>query len=202
MSNHSGERAAQRIRLGILLVVLIAGALGSFWVLQVMQRNGDKNPAARPSSKPDYYLENFNYVKLSLTGLPRYDISGTKMVHYPADDSFDITKPVVHSLDKAKPPMELYSDTARVTDDQTKIHMYGNANAIRGSLTGGAPMHLVSEYLLLLPDDEIVKTDKPVAMTMGTTKLNGVGMIANNATQEMQLLGNVRGYYEPTPKKR
>ncbi|MFX5785438.1 LPS export ABC transporter periplasmic protein LptC, partial [Acinetobacter baumannii] len=63
-------------------------------------------------------------------------------------------------------------------------------------------MHLVSEYLLLLPDDEIVKTDKPVAMTMGTTRLNGVGMVANNATQVVQLFGNVRGYYEPTPKKR
>ena len=98
--------------------------------------------------------------------------------------------------------MELYSNTARVTDDQTKIHMYANANAIRGGTNGGAPMHLVSEYLLLLPDDEIVKTDKPVAMTMGTTRLNGVGMIANNATQEVQLLGNVRGYYEPTQKKR
>ena len=202
MSNRSGERAAQRIRLGVLLVVLISLALGSFWVLQTLRNSGDQQPAARPTGKPDYYLENFNYVKMGPTGLPRYDVSGTKMVHFPTDDSFEVTKPVVHSLDKEKPPMELYSDTARITDDQTKIHMYGNANAIRGGTKGGDPMHLASEYLLLLPDDEIVKTDKAVAMTMGTTRLNGVGMIANNATQELQLLGHVRGYYEPAPKKR
>ncbi|KAF1047116.1 MAG: Lipopolysaccharide export system protein LptC [Herbaspirillum frisingense] len=202
MSNRSGERAAERIRLGVIVVVLIALALGTFWVLQALRASGDQQVSDRPRTKPDYYLENFSYVKLGPTGLPRYDVSGTKMVHFPADDSFEITKPVVHSLDKAKPPMELYSDTARVTDDQTKIHMYGNANAIRGAANGRDPMHLVSEYLLLLPDDEIVKTDKPVAMTMGTTRLNGVGMLANNATQVVQLFGNVRGHYEPTPKKR
>ena len=202
MSGRSGERAAERIRLVVIVVLLIGAALGSFWVLQALRASGDQHAAQRPRGKPDYYLENFSYVKLGPTGLPRYDVSGTKMLHFPLDDSFEITKPVVHSLDKAKPPMELYSDTARVTDDQTQIHMYGNANAIRGATNGRAPMHLVSEYLLLLPDDEIVKTDKPVAMTMGTTRLNGVGMLANNATQVVQLFGNVRGYYEPTPKKR
>ncbi|NUU03124.1 LPS export ABC transporter periplasmic protein LptC [Herbaspirillum robiniae] len=202
MSNRSGERAADRIRLGVILVVLIALSLGTFWVLQSIRNSGDQKLADRPRTKPDYYLENFSYVKLGPTGLPRYDVSGVKMVHFPADDSFEITKPVVHSLDKAKPPMELYSNTARVTDDQTQIHMYGNANAIRGAADGRDPMHLVSEYLLLLPDDEIVKTDKPVAMTMGTTRLNGVGMLANNATQVVQLFGNVRGHYEPTTKKR
>ncbi|HCT26216.1 MAG TPA: LPS export ABC transporter periplasmic protein LptC, partial [Stenotrophomonas sp.] len=41
MSNHSGERAAQRIRLGVLLVVLIALALGSFWILQTLRSSGD-----------------------------------------------------------------------------------------------------------------------------------------------------------------
>ncbi|MBP0600002.1 LPS export ABC transporter periplasmic protein LptC [Herbaspirillum sp. LeCh32-8] len=202
MSNRSGERAADRIRLGVILVVLIALALGSFWVLQVLRTTGDQQQAERPRSKPDYYLENFSYVKMGPTGLPRYDVSGTKMVHFPTDDSFEITKPVVHSLDKEKPPMELYSNTARVTDDQTQIHMYGDANAIRGAANGRDPMHLVSEYLLLLPDDEIVKTDKPVVMTTGTTRLSGVGMLANNATQVVQLFGNVRGHYEPTPKKR
>ncbi|MFJ3057308.1 LPS export ABC transporter periplasmic protein LptC [Herbaspirillum sp. NPDC087042] len=202
MSGRSGERAADRIRIVVILVLLIGAALGSFWVLQALRATGDQQAAQRPRGKPDYYLDNFNYVKMGPTGLPRYDVSGTKMVHFPLDDSFEITKPVVHNLDKEKPPMELYSDTAHVTDDQTQIHMYGNANAIRGATKGRDPMHLVSEYLLLLPDDEIVKTDKPVAMTMGTTRLNGVGMLANNATAVVQLFGNVRGYYEPAPKKR
>jgi lipopolysaccharide export system protein LptC len=69
-----------------------------------------------------------------------------------------------------------------VTDDQTQIHMYGNANATWRATSKREQMHLVS-VPAVLPDDEIVKTDKPVAMTMGTTRLNGVGMLANNATR-------------------
>jgi len=32
---------------------------------------------------------------------------------------------------------------------------------------------------------------------MGTSVMTGTGMIANNATKELQLLNNVRGLYQP-----
>ena len=54
----SGERASQRIRLGIIVAVLTALALGSFWVLEIMRRDLNNSLAALPRSKPDYYLEN------------------------------------------------------------------------------------------------------------------------------------------------
>ena len=200
MSNHSGERAAQRIRLAIVVVVLAALALASFWVLQVMRSNSDGALAARPSSKPDYYVEKFSYVKMSETGLPRYDITGARMVHFPADDSFEVTLPVITTLSEEKAPMTLRSQRARIEDDNTKIHMYGDVNGNRAATVKSENMHLKTEYLLLLPDDDIAKTDKPVEITMGTSIMTGTGMIANDATQEFQLLHNVRGTYQPRPR--
>ncbi len=200
MSNRSGERAAQRIRLLVVLVVLTALALGSFWVLQVMRRNTDDALAARPRSKPDYYVEKFSYVKMSETGHPRYDITGEKMVHFPIDDSFEVTLPVITSLAPEKPSMTLRSKRARIEDDNTKIHMYDNVNADRPAFGTAEDMHLKTEYLLLLPDEDIARTDKPVEITMGQSIMTGTGMIANNATQEFQLLHNVRGTYQPRPR--
>jgi len=200
MSNHSGERAAQRIRLIVIVVVLSALALASFWVIQVMQRNIDDSLAARPRSKPDYYVEQFNYVKMSITGEPRYDITGTKMVHFPADDSFEVTLPVITSLTAEKAPMTLRSQRATIEDDNSKIHMFGDVKGDRSATAKSEDMHLRTEYLLLLPDDDIAKTDKPVELTMGTSIMTGTGMIANNATQEFQLLHNVRGTYQPRPR--
>lgn len=197
MSNRSGERAAQRIRLIVILVVLTALALGSFWVLQIMRRNADDTLAARPRSKPDYYVEDFSYVKMSETGQPRYDITGKKMVHFPTDDSFEVTLPVITSLTKEKAPMTLRSQRARIEDDNSKIHMYDNVNADRSAFGTAEDMHLKTEYLLLLPDEDIARTDKPVEIRMGQSIMNGTGMIANNATQEFQLLHNVRGTYQP-----
>lgn len=200
MSNHGGERAAQRIRLIVIVVVLSALALASFWVIQVMQRNIDDSLAARPRSKPDYYVEQFNYVKMSITGEPRYDITGTKMVHFPANDSFEVTLPVITSLTKEKAPMTLRSQRATIEDDNSKIHMFGDVKGDRSATAKSEDMHLRTEYLLLLPDDDIAKTDKPVELTMGTSIMTGTGMIANNAIQELQLLHNVRGTYQPRPR--
>jgi lipopolysaccharide export system protein LptC len=199
MSKHNGERAALRLRLTIIVVVLTALALGSFWVLQsVMYGNNDK-AAARPDNKPDYYVEQFSYVKMSETGQPRYDITGQRMVHYPADDSFEVTQPVVTSLDKAKAPMTLRSRRAHIEDNNSKIHMYDDVHADRAAMGNAEDMHLKSDYLLLLPDDDIVKTDKPVVINMGQSVMTGTGMIINNATQEFQLLNDVRGTYQPRP---
>ncbi|WP_050476523.1 LPS export ABC transporter periplasmic protein LptC [Herbaspirillum rhizosphaerae] len=200
MSNHSGERAAQRIRLAIIVAVLAALALASFWVLQVLRSNSDSALTTRPSSKPDYYVEQFSYVKMSETGQPRYDITGARMVHFPADDSFEVTKPVITTLTEEKAPMTLYSQRARIEDDNSKIHMYGDVNGNRAATAKSENMHLKTEYLLLLPDDDIAKTDKPVELTMGSSIMTGTGMIANNATQEFQLLHNVRGTYQPRPR--
>lgn len=200
MSNHSGERATQRIRLTILVVALAALALASFWVLQVLQRDNDGASAARPPSKPDYYVEKFSYVKMDEAGQPRYDITGDKMVHFPVTDSFEVTMPVITNLLKDKAPMTLRSKRAIIEDDNSKIHMYDDVHADRAAFRTSEDMHLTSEYLLLLPDDDIVRTDKYVEIKMGTSIMTGTGMIANNATQEFQLLHNVRGLYQPRPR--
>jgi len=193
----SGERASQRIRLGIIVAVLTALALGSFWVLEIMRRDLNNSLAALPRSKPDYYLEKFNYVKMAVTGQPRYNIIGDKMVHFPQDDSFEITLPLITSLDPAKPAMTLRSKRARIEDNNSKIHMYDDVNANRAATSTSENMHLSTEYLLLLPDDDIARTDLPAVITMGESIMTGTGMIINDAIGQFELLHDVRGLYQP-----
>jgi lipopolysaccharide export system protein LptC len=57
--------------------------------------------------------------------------------------------------------------------------------------------HLESDYLLVLPDEEIMRTDKPVRMILGDSLLNGTGMVANNATGEVQLASRVQATLPP-----
>ena len=198
MSN--GAAAALRIRIAVLLAILIALALGSFWVLQVMHNDSDAMLTKAPSTKPDYYVDNFVYVKMALDGAPRYSITGARMEHYPIDDSFKVDLPIIHSLDKAKPPMLLRSDRALIEDDNSKIHMHGHAFAERDPVGKSEKLTVNSEYLLLLPDDDEVTTDQPVTIKLGESTLNGVGMIANNATLKLELQSRVHGIYYAKPR--
>ncbi|RXZ34097.1 LPS export ABC transporter periplasmic protein LptC [Oxalobacteraceae bacterium CAVE-383] len=194
------QARSMRIQIAVLLAAMIVLALGSFWVLQAMRTGTHDDVHAAASGKADYYVDNFVYVKMALDGSPRYSITGKRMEHYPADDSFKVQTPFIRSLDKAKPPMQLRSDRAMIEDDNSKIHMLGNAYAERDPVGKSPKLTVNSDYLLLLPDDDKVTTDRPVRIMLGDSVLNGVGMVASNAELKLELQNRVHGIYYAKPR--
>lgn len=188
-------QSANRFRLAIILVVTCAIALGSFWLLEVTRKNVNGSMQDKQRTDPDYYVEKFNFVRLSPTGQLKYKIVGEKLLHFPKDDSYEIEHPIVHSLAQNQPPVTAHADTAKVEDKRKKIHLIGNVNVVRPASETRERLHLVTERLLALPDDDIMKTDQPVHITLGQSTLSGIGMIANNTTQQLQLLSKVRGFF-------
>lgn len=202
MSHPTAETSAQRLRLTILIIFLIALVMGSFWVLRLVHQSDVTDGGVRIKGKPDYYIEQFKYVKLGINGQPRYDISGQRMVHFPEDDSYEVTLPVFTNLDTNKAPMNMRADRGLITDSQTKIHLYDNVTATRAAFKKMQQARLTSAYLLVIPDDNIMRTDKPVEVTMGNSVMTSTGMIANNELQELRLLKNVRGIYRQDMRQR
>jgi lipopolysaccharide export system protein LptC len=180
-----------------LLMLALALALGSFWLLEIMHKSGtDAGPSAA-RIEPDYYVENFNFVRHSATGEAQYNISGKRMVHNPADDTHTVDMPVVNSLSPERPPMTARADRAWIEPDSSRVHMYDRVRLDRAKTPTSTLFHLETDYLLVLPDDDIMRTDKPVRMTLGDSQLNGTGMVANNATGELHLASRVHATLPP-----
>jgi lipopolysaccharide export system protein LptC len=195
----SGLRQASSIRIAALIAISAALALGSLWVVQVMQRKNSDMFPARQRTEPDYYVDKFNFVRMGPTGEAHYTLTGEKMTHNPKDDSYFIVRPVMHSYGKDRAPMLSRSDTATVENDSTEVHMHDNVLVDRPASATAPHFQLKTSYLLALPDEDILKTPEPVQIVQGTTTLTGTGMFANNATGEFRLSGNVRGHYVPVP---
>jgi lipopolysaccharide export system protein LptC len=191
------NESTRLFRLVMILAPLVVLALGSFWLLEVTRRATSDAIPNRKRTEPDFYVEQFNYVKIAQDGKAQYHFSGAKLTHNPQDDSYDITKPVVSSVGKSAPPMTIRSETAHVNSDNSEVHMYRDVELDRPGAQDVEPMHAKSEYLLVLPDDDVIKTDKPVEITLGRSVLTGVGMLANNATREFRLMSKVHGTYQP-----
>jgi lipopolysaccharide export system protein LptC len=183
------------VRIAILIAISAALALGSLWVVQVMQRKSEDMFPAKQRTEPDYYVEKFNFVRMGPTGDAHYTLTGTRMTHNPQDDSYFIDKPVMHSYSKTRPPMLIRSDTATVENDSTEVHMHDNVLIDRPEAPNSPRFQLKSDYLLALPDEDIIKTPNPVQIVQGTSTLTGIGMFANNATGEFRLNSNVHGHY-------
>jgi lipopolysaccharide export system protein LptC len=192
--------SAKRVRLVLVITLGAALTLGSFWVLEMMRKGADDSMPALPRNEPDYYVEKFNFVRMSQSGQARYNISGKRLTHNPADDSFEIQLPVINSLGSDRPPMTVRAQRALVNDDSSKVHLYDDVHIDRPATPAAEHFHVKSDYLLVLPDDDVMQTDKPVDITLGTSRLTGTGMLANNATRELRVSGNVHATYQsPLP---
>lgn len=179
----------------LLLALGIGLALGSFWLLQVMQRGAtDAAPGAR-TNEPDYYVEKFNFVRMSKLGEARYNVAGAKMVHRPLDDTYEITLPVMHSLSQGQPPLMVRAERAIAVPDSSKVHMIDKVEADRPASATSDHFHLKSDYVLVLPDDDVLQSDRAVELTFGSTRLTGTGMYVNNATRQFKLAQHVHGIY-------
>jgi lipopolysaccharide export system protein LptC len=191
---------ADRRRYSALTLLLLAAlmALGSFWLLEVVRKSGSDAAPSTVRTDPDYYVEKFNFVRLSATGEAQYNISGKRMVHNPRDDTHTVDMPVVNSLSKERPPMTVRADRALVEPDAVRVHLYDNVRLDRPKTPKAEYFHMESSYLLVLPDDDVLRTDKPVRMTLGNAQLSGTGMVANIATGELDLERQVHMMLPPS----
>ncbi|TFW03049.1 LPS export ABC transporter periplasmic protein LptC [Oxalobacteraceae bacterium OM1] len=187
----------RRFRVLVVLAPLIALALGSFWLMEVMRRSTEDIVPTAQRTEPDFYVERFSYVKMSPRGQPQYHFSGARLTHDPIQDTYEIRDPQIRTVDMSHPPTTLRAEVAKVNSDNSEVRLFRNVQLDRPATPDSEHLHVASEYMLLLPDDDIVRTDKPVQMSLGTATLNGTGMYANNATRELRLASNVHGTYQP-----
>jgi lipopolysaccharide export system protein LptC len=196
MASASYKRTAHRWRLLLLMLFAVFCAFGSFWLVQVMQGE-DNTPGAGAGNEPDYIIDNFSWVRMSEAGKPRYVVSGDRLTHRPADNTALVEKPVVQNLTDDHPPMTMTAEHALVSQNQNQIDLTGNVDIQRPAGKDSQPLRIRTEALTVLPDEDIVKTDKPIDMKLGASSVNGVGMLANNATQQVHLGGRGQIIYPP-----
>ncbi len=190
-------RPTTSVRLIVLIAVAAALALGSFWLVEVMKKQTEDSIPDRVRTEPDFYVEKFNFVRMAKSGEARYNLTGTEMKHYPQDGSYQIQNPVMHSYSADRPPMVSSSLRATVNNNSTEVHMYDNVHIDKPASAKSQQFQLKTSYLLILPDEDVMKTPKPVELQLGKSILKGSGMFANNATGEFRLSSKVTGQYQP-----
>jgi lipopolysaccharide export system protein LptC len=190
-------RSINRFRLTVIIVLTAVIALASFWVVEVMRRTAGDTQVNRPAGEPDFYVEKFNFVKTSPTGQVQYHISGERLTHYPDNGSYVIQNPIVNSIAQEGPPMMTRADRAIVNNNQTQIHLYDNVVSERPASQQTSYFRLRSNHMLILPEKDLMRTDKPVEVLFDQSRLTGTGMVANQATREVQILSNSRAVYQP-----
>lgn len=197
--------APNKLRRWLLVLFVGLVSLASYWVLEIVRsQNGEGTKAVR--TRPDYFVEHFNFVKMTPGGQNKYRIVGTKLVHYPEDDHADIALPVITNLDPTQPSITVRAERATIKNianqTENEVHLYDKVVINRPETDKAEHLQLNTNYLVAYPDKHTAETDFPVEIISGNTVTTGVGMKANDATQQIQILKNVDSIIPPRPRQK
>jgi lipopolysaccharide export system protein LptC len=191
-------RGLDRIAAGISLVLLAALGLFTFYLARVAEREQNaraERPAA--SDEPDYFVERMALLTMNERGEPAYRLEAGEVKHFPAEDVAEFESPVMVSLDPARPRITLTANRGKLLRGGEEAHLSGNVVMTRGATESAPPMKAETEFAVVLPDEDIVRTDQPVTIVQGGNSLAGVGMELNNRTRQLRVDSRVRAVVQP-----
>jgi lipopolysaccharide export system protein LptC len=195
------KKTAYRWRLSAVLMAGVGFAIGSFWLLTVMQGNEADMHAAAMRNEPDYIVEKFSFVRMSETGAPHYIFSGAKLTHRPVDDTSDVESPQLRAMNPGQPVMTISAKQGRIAHADNTVHLQGNVTVDQPAAPGVRNMTLTTNAMTILPDEDRMETDQAVDLLLGTSTFQGVGMHANNATQKIQIAAKNKMTFAPRTRK-
>jgi lipopolysaccharide export system protein LptC len=179
---------------------LMAGLAGlTWWLDQVVQPiAAPKEPGSR--NDPDFVVDNFQATRMNVDGTQRYSVIADRMVHYVGDNTAVLTRPRLTSFDRDKGPVSIRANEGTMENNGENAYFKGDVQVKRAAYGNNAEMALYTSYLHVIPDKDLVKTDRDVTLVSGNSTLKSVGLEFNNKTRELRLLSNVKGQFE-TPEK-
>jgi lipopolysaccharide export system protein LptC len=156
----------------------------------------DTHPALRRHD-PDYLVVNFTTVTYDRQGRAESTLSATRMVHFPDDDTTELVAPRVVQTKPDQPRMTVRADRGQLSRDGDEIFLYDNVVLDREAGAGRTAARLTTEFLHVVRDRSLVRTDRAVQIVEETRALSGRGMEYNNETQHFSLNAEVRGRFDP-----
>lgn len=180
-----------------IVLLLLLGAL-TLWLRQLIEAPEPASPR-RVSHEAIATVERFTVTQLDAQGAPEYRLSAAKMIHFADDRTTELVEPrFVRS--RADSTITVVADRGRVDHDYKQAHFYDNVELVRASPQKADELRVRTEYLHVIPDEELAKTDRRVIITEGASTLSGTGMEYSRKTGQLRLLSGVKGTFDAKKK--
>lgn len=177
------------------LLIMVVLVLLTSWLGQLAQApksNGD----GVLGHDPDYFVEDFNATAFDVSGQPRYRLNAVRMTHYMDDDTTTLEAPWFVREGAGMARVVVRSLRGLVSPEGENVYFLGDVRMMQEREAGRSPMELTTEYLRVIPDIDLIRTDKPVVLREGRSELRGGAMVADGRQRTLELKGRVKGVYE------
>jgi lipopolysaccharide export system protein LptC len=175
-----------------IILMLLLGAM-TLWLRVAIEATPSVDPG-RNRHDPDAIVEKVQTVKLDERGRPQYRLSAQRLLHYPDNDSMELIEPRFTRSD-ANAALTVTAKRGTLNQDQKEGQFYGDVDLKREPRNGKDTMRVQTQYMQILMDREIARTDRAVTVSQGPSTLSGVGLEYDRRSGTLALLSEVKGSF-------
>ena len=175
------------------LGLMLALALLTFYLERTVRE--DDTPAAARRHDPDYYVVNFTTTTYNADGAAESRMTAERMVHYPDDDTTELFAPRVLQSKPNEPRYSVRAERGQLSRDGDEVFLYGAVLLVREASPQAPEAHMSTEFLHIVRDRGLVRTDREVKIVEGVNSLFGRGMEYNNESRELLLRHDVQARF-------
>ncbi len=176
-----------------LLVILLAATLIVVaWNDHEPTRLRPTPSAAANQQEVDAYLLDAQITQFTVTGTAQYQLQATRVSHFPDTGRTLLDSPQLFHYRQGKTPLTITAGDGELSPAGDRIS-FRHGVTLTG-LNGGARVD--SETLHIDPQQQQAETDTRVVYRHPQGRFEGTGLRANLNDERVQLLHDVRGYYD------
>ncbi|MDY3331847.1 MAG: LPS export ABC transporter periplasmic protein LptC [Pelistega sp.] len=180
----------ERLPALIALFLLVGLVVTTWWAADYAQRAVPVDTPVSIRHEPDAWSGKFIMITTNEQGQAINRLSGDRLRHYPDDDSYEADNAHLIGMHPNNPRTLASAKLATLKDKGDLVLLQGNAHIHRFPTEDSSRLDVRSEELIVLPKEDIVKTDKEADVQQGNSRMKGKGMIYNNETRRLEVFAN------------
>jgi lipopolysaccharide export system protein LptC len=145
---------------------------------------------------PDYVVERFQATAFDIDGKPRYRLAAERMTHYMDDDTTALAQPRFLREVAGQPTWRVAATRGVVSSNGENVHLLDDVQVERVAAGPSPSLTLTTNYLWVIPEADILRTDRPITLRQGTSQVTAGGMEVEGKQRTLALAGRVKGIYE------
>lgn len=178
----------------IVLLAVLAGL--TFWLDRIVQ------PPTRASNQtikhdPDYIVDGLSAVRMDPEGRVQHTLRARKMTHFPDDDVTELVEPRFITYSEDHSPIIVTSRNAHMSGNGENVYFENAVRVVRAADEKESELVLETDYLHVIPDANIARTDRPVVIHNASGSVSASGLELNSETRILNLQGRVKSTFEP-----
>ncbi|AEF99145.1 LPS export ABC transporter periplasmic protein LptC [Methylomonas methanica] len=178
-----------------LYIYVAAAALLTWWLQQLYEQRAIEIQVAENS--PDFFSSGYYKEEMGLDGLPKSELTAEKMLHYKADGSTHLERPVMVLHNPNAAPWVIQSDSGIMAADGDNLQLNGKAVINREASQGASALTINTSDLRVKLSTHYAETTAWADIISPPNQTSGTGMEVTFVSPiHLKLLSKVKGRYE------